>query len=320
MARILVNDGIHVDGKDVLEDAGFEVVVEKVPQEKLPEVLPGFDVIVVRSATKVRKDLIDLCPNLKMIARGGVGLDNIDTDYARSKGIEVINTPKSSSQSVAELTIGHMFSMARSVFDANRQMPTKGDTDFKALKKKYSKGIELKGKNLGIFGFGRIGQAVASLGIGLGMNILPVDLIYDELRIDVDIFSMQGANLSVTVNTVSVEEMLANSDFITFHVPFTSGGKALVGETEFAKMKDGVRIVNAARGGVIDEKALLQALESGKVASAALDVFEDEPTPDRAILEHPRISLSPHIGASTVEAQRRIGLELADRIIEFFGI
>ncbi|MEO1435888.1 MAG: D-2-hydroxyacid dehydrogenase [Bacteroidota bacterium] len=320
MARILVNDGIHVDGKDVLEDAGFEVVVEKVPQDKLPEVLPDFDVVVVRSATKVRKDLIDLCPNLKMIARGGVGLDNIDTDYARSKGIEVINTPKSSSQSVAELTIGHMFSMARSVYDANRQMPTKGDTEFKALKKKYSKGIELKGKNLGIFGFGRIGQAVASLGIGLGMNILPVDLIYDELRIDVDIFSMQGANLSVTVNTVSVEEMLANSDFLTFHVPFTSGGKALVGEAEFAKMKDGVRIVNAARGGVIDETALLNALESGKVAAAALDVFETEPTPARAILEHPRISLSPHIGASTVEAQRRIGLELADRIIEFFGI
>ncbi|MEM7102282.1 MAG: D-2-hydroxyacid dehydrogenase [Bacteroidota bacterium] len=318
MIKILVNDGIHPDGKMLLEDAGFVVHNDKVPQDKLPEILPDYQGIVVRSATKVRQELIDVCPNLKVIARGGVGLDNIDVAYAQSKGIEVINTPAASSQSVAELVFAHLFSLARSLHDANRQMPSQGNSAFKALKKKYSGGVELRGKTLGLLGFGRIGQYVARAALGLGMNVMPVDLIYDELKIDVDIFKIKDASLSVTLKTDSFEDMLEHADFITVHVPFKQGGKALIGQAEFARMKDGVFIVNAARGGVIDEDALLEALESGKVAGAALDVFVNEPTPRQELLDHPKISLSPHIGASTGEAQRNIGLELADKIIAHF--
>jgi D-3-phosphoglycerate dehydrogenase len=316
MIKILVNDGIHPDGKMLLEDAGFAVDTEKVAQEDLAKELPEYNAIVVRSATKVRADLIDKCPNLKVIARGGVGLDNIDVDYAKSKGIEVINTPAASSESVAELAFGHMFTLARFLQQSNRDMPTKGNTDFKNLKKSYSKGIQLRGKSLGIVGFGRIGQETARIGLAMGMNVLPVDLMIEQIDLDINIYNTRDVKLKVHVPTVSFDEMLAKSDFISLHVP--SLRKAILGKEEFEKMKDGVIVVNCARGGVIDEQALLEALESGKVGGAGLDVFENEPTPLEALINHPNISVTPHIGASTLEAQRNIGLELADQIIAAF--
>jgi D-3-phosphoglycerate dehydrogenase len=317
MIRILVNDGIHPDGKLLLEEAGYEVVTDKIAQEDLATELPNFNAIVVRSATKVRQDLIDKCPNLKVIARGGVGLDNIDVAYAREKGIEVINTPAASSQSVAELAFAHMFSLARSLHLANREMPVSGSSEFKKLKKAYSKGFQLRGKTLGIIGFGRIGQESARIGIAMGMKVLPVDLVINNVEIGINVYKSADVSMTVKVDTVKMNEMLAKADIITLHVP--GGSQPLIGKEEFAKMKDGVVVINTARGGTINEEALLEALESGKVAAAGLDVFENEPTPREEILTHPQISLSPHIGASTGEAQRNIGLELADKIIAFFG-
>ncbi len=317
MIKILANDGIGKDGQLLLEDAGFEVSTNKIAQEDLPEQLPAYDVVIVRSATKIRKDLIDACPNLKMIARGGVGLDNIDVEYAKSKGIAVVNTPAASSLSVAELAFGHMFNLARSLHESNREMPVKGTSEFKALKKKYSGGTELRGKTLGILGFGRIGQETARIALGLGMKVLPVDLYVDQATIEIDLFEIDQASLSVKLETVDMDTMLADSDFITVHVPF-SGDKALIDAEEIVKMKDGVVLINTARGGIIGEDALLEAIESGKVSGAALDVYDNEPTPNAKLLNHPRISVSPHIGAATVQAQGNIGRELADQIIAFF--
>ena len=317
MIKILVNDGIHPDGQQMLEEANFQVDTEKIPQEDLPNALPDYDVLIVRSATKVPKDLIEKCPKLKIIARGGVGLDNIDVNYAKSKNIEVFNTPAASSPAVAELAFAHMFAISRFLYQSNREMPTSGDTQFKNLKKAYSQGTQLREKTLGIIGFGRIGQETARIGLALGMNIMPVDLVINETNLSISLYNNDDINLTVRVPTVSMDTMLANADFISLHVPF--GGKALIGTEEFNKMKDGVVIINAARGGTIDEDALLEALNSGKVAGAGLDVFENEPTPLKALLEHPRVSLSPHIGASTLEAQRNIGLELAEKIIAYYN-
>ena len=316
MAKILVNDGIHPDGKMLLEDAGYEVHTDKIAQDDLPARLPEFDAIVVRSATKVRQDLIDQCPNLKIIARGGVGLDNIDVAYAKSKGVQVMNTPAASSQSVAELAFAHMFSLSRFLHLANRDMPTKGDTEFKALKKSYSKGAQLRGKTLGVIGFGRIGQETARIGLAIGMNVMPVDLVIDETNVNISLYNSDDVQLSIRMKTYEMDEMLAKADYISLHVP--SVGKAILAKEQFDKMKDGVIVINTARGGTIDEADLLDALNSGKVGGAGLDVFENEPTPMKTLLDHPQISVSPHIGASTLEAQRNIGLELADKIIGFF--
>ena len=316
MIKILANDGISNAGKELLEQNGFYVSTENVPQEKLIDAIntEGYSVLLVRSATKVRKDLIDACPGLKMIGRGGVGMDNIDVEYARSKGIEVINTPGASSQSVAELVMAHLFGCVRFLYDANRQMPEKGNTEFKQLKKKYAKGIELRGKKLGIVGFGRIGQSVASYALGIGMDILPFDRHCKSAEIRLSLAG--NTEVGIEVNTVSFDELLAESDFITLHVPAQE--KPVLGAEEFAKMKDGAILINAARGGVVDEKAMLQALDNGKLAAAGIDVFDNEPTPDSAVLTHPKVSLSPHIGAATVEAQDRIGIELAEKIMNFF--
>jgi D-3-phosphoglycerate dehydrogenase len=316
MIRILANDGIHPDGQTLLEEAGYEVVTEKVPQDQLPQALPGYDVIIVRSATKVRKELIDQCPNLKIIARAGVGLDNVDYEYAREKGITVMNTPAASSQSVAELAFGHMFSLARFLNLANRELAS-GQADFKALKKQYSKGVQLRHKTLGIIGFGRIGREAARIGLALGMRVLPADLYVNEADIDIELFDQSDVRLSVSVETVDIAEVLRKSDFLTIHVPAMEG--ALLGKKELAMMKDGAIVINTARGGIIDEDALLEALNSGKIGGAGIDVFDNEPTPRADLLGHPRVSVSPHIGASTIEAQRNIGLELADRILAFFG-
>ncbi|MCO6498745.1 MAG: D-2-hydroxyacid dehydrogenase [Vicingus serpentipes] len=316
--KILANDGIAPIGKTQLENAGFEVITEFVPQEELINAINNnnYVAILVRSATKVRKDIIDACPNLKLIGRGGVGMDNIDVTYAREKGLHVINTPASSSQSVAEQVMGHLFGAARELYDANRQMPVSGLSDFKGLKKKYGKGIELRGKNLGVIGFGRIGQATAKYALGCGMNILAYDPFQDQATINVEVADQ---TVSVNIKTTSMDNLLANADFITMHVPAPADGKAVIGDAEFSKMKKGVIIVNAARGGVIDEDALIANLNSGKVAHAALDVFTNEPTPREDLLKHAKISLTPHTGAATVEAQDRIGEELAEQIINLLS-
>lgn len=308
--RILVNDGIEPIGKKLLQEAGFDVDTNKIDQSDLMQKLNDYDAICVRSATKVRKDLIDACPNLKAIGRGGVGLDNIDVEYAKSKGIAVINTPAASSRSVAELAMAHMLSLSRFLYQSNRNMPTKGDVAFNDLKKDYAKGTELEGKTLGIIGFGRIGQETARVGLGLGMQIVAVDPYVDEATVAV---GPANLGLLTTIKTTDMETLLAKSDYISLHIP--SIGDPILGTKEFDKMKQGVFIVNASRGGTIDEDALLQALESGKVAAAGLDVFDNEPTPRKDILSHPRISLTPHIGASTEEAQNKIGEELATKMI-----
>jgi len=259
----------------------------------------------------VRTELIDLCPNLKVIGRGGVGLDNIDVDYARSKGIKVCNTPAASSRSVAELVFAHLFSISRSLYKSNQQMPEKGTTDFKALKKSYSKGHELAGKKLGIIGLGRIGQETAKIGLGLGMYVIAVDPLIREANI---VLNINNNPIDITISTVDMDEMLGQADVISLHIPYT--GKPVLSTDEFNKMKDGVILINAARGGTVDENALLEALSSGKVAAAGLDVFENEPQPRADLLQHENVSCTPHIGASTGEAQEKIGIELAEQLIE----
>lgn len=315
MAKILTNDGLHPSGIKMLEDAGHVVTTEKIPQDELIQKLPEYDGICVRSATKVRTDLIDHCPNLKFIGRGGVGLDNIDVDYAKSKGIAVLNTPSASSRSVAELAFAHMLSLARFVHQSNREMPSKGNSSFGILKKSYSKGFELEGKTLGIIGLGRIGQEAAKIGLGLGMRVIGVDpFVAGSVNLK---WSIANNDLEHNVPSVSLQEMLSKADFITMHIPFT--GSPALGKNEFAQMKKGVYIVDAARGGTIDENALLEALDNGTVAAVGLDVFENEPTPREDILAHPKISLTPHIGASTLEAQEKIGTELAGKILSVLG-
>ena len=314
MIRILANDGIDPIGKALLEEAGFVVDTETVPQDKLVEALKNYDAITVRSATQLRKETIDQSPSIKLIGRGGVGMDNIDVEYARSQGVAVVNTPAASSLSVAELVFGHLFTGVRFLQDANRKMPVEGATKFNALKKAYAKGIELRGKTLGIIGFGRIGRETASVALGLGMNVLAYDLFPFEGNITLNL--QGGITVDIPLKTVSLDEVIGNSDFITLHTPFAD--KPILGAEEFAKMKDGVGVVNCSRGGTIDEQALLAALDSGKLAFAGLDVFDNEPTPLEALLSHPKISLTPHIGASTNEAQERIGTELANLIIAHF--
>jgi len=312
--KVLANDGIAQSGVIALEDAGFEVILKTVAQEQLIDYINenNISVILVRSATKVRKDIIDACSSLKIIGRGGVGMDNIDVDYAREKGLKVINTPAASSHSVAELVFAHLFGMVRFLHNANREMPLEGDSKFKDLKKAYAKGVELKGKTLGVFGFGRIGQATAKVALGIGMKVIAFDPFLDTANLELDFYD--GQTLSFSINTISKEEVLQQADFITLHVPAQK--EYVISTDEFNMMKDGACIVNAARGGVIDEVALVAALESGKISKAALDVFEKEPNPEVQLLMNPNLSLTPHIGAATGEAQDRIGTELANQIIE----
>ena len=316
--KILANDGISASGINQLENSGFEVITEKVNQSDLIEFINNqkIEVILVRSATQVRKDIIDNCSSIKIIGRGGVGMDNIDVTYAKEKGIEVINTPAASSQSVAELVMAHLFSISRFVFDSNRNMPKNGESDFKTLKKKYAKGIELRGKTIGIIGFGRIGQFTAKYALGAGMNVKAFDPFMKKAVIDIEIAHQK---IQVPIETCSMNELLTTSDFISLHVPMPEDGKPVLGTTEFEAMKNGVRIVNAARGGVVDEGALIKAISSNKVSFAALDVFVGEPNPSTEILNNENISLTPHIGAATGEAQDRIGIELADKIINFYN-
>ncbi|MEO5777559.1 MAG: D-2-hydroxyacid dehydrogenase [Flavobacterium sp.] len=316
--KVLANDGISKSGIKALEKGGFEVITTKVAQEQVANYINEhkISVIIVRSATKVRQDIIDNCPSLKIIGRGGVGMDNIDVEYARAKGLHVINTPASSSESVAELVFAHLFTGVRFLQDSNRNMPLEGDTNFDGLKKAYANGIELRGKTLGIIGFGRIGQAVAKMALGLGMRVIAADKFVDNAEVKVDFYN--GQFINVEFITEPMEDVFKHSDFITLHVPAQEG--YVIGKEEFAQMKDGVGIVNCARGGVIDEVALIEALDSEKVLFAGLDVFENEPTPEIQILMHPKISLTPHIGAATLEAQDRIGTELAEQVISLLKV
>ncbi|TXE04809.1 3-phosphoglycerate dehydrogenase [Gelidibacter salicanalis] len=311
--KVLANDGISQSGIDALVEAGFEVNTTTVAQEQLSNYInqKAIDVLLVRSATTVRQELIDSCPNLKIIGRGGVGMDNIDVDYARSKGLHVINTPAASSQSVAELVFAHLFGGVRFLHDANRNMPLDGDSKFNSLKKNYAKGSELRGKTLGIIGFGRIGREVAKIALGVGMRVIASDKFVGKATIKVEFYN--GQFINVEIETQPMKDILKQSDFITLHVPAQDG--YVIGEKQFELMKPGVGIVNAARGGVIDEVALVQAIESGIVAFAGLDTFESEPTPAVQVLMNGSISLTPHIGAATNEAQDRIGTELASQII-----
>ncbi len=311
--KVLANDGLDQSGIDGLQKAGFEVITAKVPQEELINYINENQVrtLLVRSATKVRKDIIDACPSLKIIGRGGVGMDNIDVEYAREKGINVINTPAASSASVAELVFAHLFSGCRFLTDSNRKMPVEGDTKFAELKKAYTKGVELRGKTIGIIGFGRIGQEVAKMALGLGMRVLAVDNFAEKVNLKVEFFN--GQSVDFEIKTQSKEEVLKEADFVTLHVPAQK--EFVIGQKEFDLMKNGAALVNCARGGVVDEEALLKALDSGKLAFAGLDVFINEPTPAKSVLSHPKISLTPHTGASTNEAQDRIGISLAEQII-----
>lgn len=310
--KILANDGISQSGIDALEAAGFEVNTTTVAQEQLINYINDKDisVLLVRSATTARKDLIDACPNLKIIGRGGVGMDNIDVDYAKQKGLHVINTPAASSQSVAELVFAHLYGGVRFLHDANRNMPLDGDTQFKKLKKNYAKGVELRGKTLGVIGFGRIGQEVAKIGLGVGMKVIAADKFIEAADVSVDFFD--GQSVTFNIKTETMEDVLKQSDFVTLHVPAQKD--YVIAKPEFDVMKDGSAIINAARGGVVNEVDLVSALESGKLAFAGLDTFQNEPTPAVQLLMNGRISLTPHIGAATNEAQDRIGTELATQI------
>ncbi len=317
--RILANDGISKSGKSKLEEAGFQVDVIKIAQKQLASYIKknNIDVLLIRSATKVHQNLIDACKKqLKLIGRGGVGMDNIDVDHAKRNGIRVINTPTASSRSVAELVFAHLFGMARYLFDANQKMPLEGDSKFEELKKNYSAGIELKGKTLGIIGFGFIGQEVARIAYGFGMNVIAHKRSVEEKTLEIDF--VDGQTIFIKVNTVSLEEVLKYADFITIHI--SGAGQVIIEEKEINMMKNNAGIINTARAGIVDEEALLKALNKGKLRYAALDVFVNEPTPSVKVLMSPYTSLSPHIGAATIDAQERIGKELAEQIIELLPI
>ena len=311
--KILANDGISANGVEELEAAGFEVSTVTVAQEQLENYInnEGIVALLVRSATKVRKDLIDACPSLKIIGRGGVGMDNIDVEHARDKGLHVINTPKASSQSVAELVFAHLFSGVRFLYDSNRNMPLDGDSKFKVLKKNYAKGTELRGKTLGVIGFGRIGQATAKIGLGLGMKVVAHDPFMEKASVTVPFFD--GQSVTFDINIESKETVLKQADFLSLHVPAQK--EFVISAAEIELMKDGAGLVNAARGGVVDEVAMVESLKSGKLGFAGLDTFENEPTPAVQVLMTPNVSLTPHIGAATTQAQKRIGSELATQII-----
>lgn len=302
MAIILANDAMDQDAAKALKERGHDLIEHHYEIDELKEKIKEVDIIIVRSATKIREELIDEASKggkLKLIIRAGVGLDNIDVDYAKSKGIKVRNTPNSSSRAVAELAIGQMISLARYTYIANVTM-----RDGQWNKKQY-KGSELMDKKLGLIGFGRIAKETARLGDLLGMKVLYTNRSGPKEGYD-------------NYQYKEMDDLLKESDFISLHVPFNKEQGAVLSEGEFKKMKEGVFLVNCARGGVVDEAALLEALESGKVAAAAVDVFEEEPTPNEKLYTHPKVALTPHIGGSTKEAQARIGDEIVSTVDELF--
>lgn len=315
--KILANDGISASGIEALEKAGFEVLNTKVAQEQLENYINehSIDAIIVRSATQIRQELIEACPSIKLIGRAGVGMDNIDVEYAIDNGVHVVNAQSASAPSVAELVFAHLFGMVRFLPQSNREMPLEGDMSFNSLKKQFSQGIELRGKTLGIIGFGHIGQEVAKMALGLGMKIIATDTEVENATITIPFFDGQVVNFSV--ETQSLKEVLSKSDFVTLHLPAQE--EYVIAATQFDQMKDGVGIINTSKGSVLNEVDLVNAIESGKVKYAGLDVFENQPTPEIQLLMNPEISMTPHIGTSTIEAQERIGVELANKIIKLLS-
>lgn len=316
--KVLANDGISQSGVQKLEEAGFEVIQTKVAQNQLADYLTKNDIriILVRSATKVRKDLLDSSP-LQLVGRGGVGLDNIDVAYAKEKGVKVINTPAASSRSVGELVFAHLLGAVRNLHLSNREMPLEGEANFKMLKKGYS-GNELKGKTLGILGFGRIGRETAKIALGIGMRVITCDpSLKEHETVQVTLSFADHQQIDLPVSVVSKDDLLKTADYVSLHVPAQKD--YIIGESELKLMKKSAGLINAARGGVVDEVALDKALAEHRLRFAALDVFENEPKPPVKLLMNPMISLSPHIGGSTAEAQEQIGIELADQIIKHFG-
>ncbi|MGN7707110.1 D-2-hydroxyacid dehydrogenase [Chryseobacterium sp. 22543] len=313
--KVLANDGISKAGENALKEAGIEILDNRVAQDHVINFINdnNVDVLLVRSVTKVRQELIDACPGLKIIGRGGIGMDNIDVEYAKSKGIKVINTPTASSKSVAELVFGHFISLARFLHESNRLMPLEGDTHFSAMKKSFSNAYELSGKTLGVIGFGSIGQEVIKIGIALGMKVTVLTRSPKTEVLTLNFFNGQSVDFEIT-STNDMDAFLQDADFISINTPKTN--EYIIDTPQFEKMKDGVYIVNTARGGVINEVTLIDFIESGKVAGAALDVFENEPSPELPLLMNPALSLSPHVGGNTVDAQEKIGIELAEQIIK----
>ncbi|MBM3325105.1 MAG: 3-phosphoglycerate dehydrogenase [Calditrichaeota bacterium] len=300
MPKILIADGMAADAVKRLRDAGFQVDEQHYAEPDLIQAIPNYDCVVVRSATKITEPVIDAGKNLKLIIRGGVGIDNIKAAYAKEKGIKVMNTPRASSASVAELALAFIFSLARRLPEANATMKAG-----KWEKKAFAEGFEVQGKTLGIIGIGRIGTELAMMAGSLGLRSI---LAYDKF-VDYTPFRW--------VTMCSKDELLAKSDFISLHIP-VPGAEPEIGRKEFAKMKDGVVIVNCARGGVVDEEALIEALNSGKVRAAGIDVYVGEPNPRRDLIDHPRVYCTPHIGAATIEAQDRVGMEVVSILLREF--
>ena len=303
MVKVLITDGIEKSAATALREKGYELVEKSCTPDELKQEVQDCDVIIIRSATKITKEVIDamkLTGRMSLIVRAGVGVDNIDVAYAQKNGIAVCNTPCASSLAVAELTVGHMFALARKIYYANESMRSG------RWEKKKLEGVELAGKTLGLIGFGHIAKEVARLAGLLGMKV-----IYHTRS-----GKKEGYD---QFEYVSMDELLKRSDFISLHIPYDKVKGAVIGEKEFEMMKDGVFLVNCARGGVVNEDALLSALDSGKVAAAAVDVFEEEPTHNERLCAHERVCLTPHIGASTAEAQQKIGAEIVSIVDSFFS-
>jgi D-3-phosphoglycerate dehydrogenase len=316
--KILANDGIDASAKIALEANGFTIDTNNIPQAELASKINNYDVLLVRSATKVTKEILDAAPNLKLVGRAGVGLDNIDTNYAKEKGVAVVNTPAASSTSVAELVFAHMFSICRMLQYSNRQMPENGMSQFNQLKKTASAGVELKGKTLGLMGFGRIGREAARMAFGLGMNVIAFDPMIAEANVEITFHEEAGIpSIIKTIKTISKEDVLKQADFVSLHIP---GGQGyVIAEAELKMMKPNAGLINCARGGVVCEEDLVAALNNKTISYAGVDVFEKEPPVYDGILKLDNVSLTPHIGASTNEAQKRIGDEMAEQIIRFFN-
>ncbi|MDO6744985.1 NAD(P)-dependent oxidoreductase [Tenacibaculum soleae] len=312
--KILANDGISESGKATLENAGFEVIITKVAQEQLESFIneDEINVIIIKNNTEIHAELIDNCPSLKLIANAGTNNDNIDVMYAQECGVQVVNIADASANAIAELVFAHLLGMARFLHQANREMPLEGDMSFNAMKKQFSNGTELRGKTLGIVGMDAAGQQVAKLALGVGMKVVAYDVNYDNsIIIPIDFFN--GQNIDIEIDMLSSDELFKEAHFISLHL--SAQENHVISTKEFEQMKDGVGFINVAQAGLVDEIALVKAIESGKVKYAGLDTFENQPKPEIQLLMNPNLSLSPNIAAYTVEAQHKIGTELADKII-----
>lgn len=317
MIKILANDGLASVGVNMLTEAGIKISLDRIPQEKLIDEInkEKYDAILVRSTTKLNREFIEKCPTVKLIARVGAATDNIDVEYALEKGIKVLSTPMESAPSVAELAFAHLFSLSRKLFASNRNLPQ--GNNFHELKQKYNQGIELQNKTLGIIGFGRVGQEVAKRALGLGMNVIATDPFVADATLKLLIPNYQ--DIYISMRTVNQEQVLKNSDFITLHLPLPFNKKPIINKEQIDLMKDGVILINVSKGDLINEDDVIDALDSGKIAGAGIDAFSNEPHPNEKLLKHLNVSVTPHLGGATIEAQERISITLAKELIKFFN-